>query len=61
MKYFSNRSTVDLSKVDRERKLADILAKEALTNRNIQEMVVGVTVQLGAEDEEEEGGNPCLP
>ena len=58
VKHFASGSTVYLSRVDRERKLAKILAKEAPTDRNVQEVVVGATMQLGTKEEEAEGGKP---
>ena len=44
VKYFSSGNSIDLSRVDRERKLAEILVEEALTDRNAQEVVVGSIV-----------------
>ena len=60
MKHFSNRSLIDLSRVDRKRKLVEILAKEALTNRDTPKVVAGVIVQIRMEEEEEEGEKPSF-
>ena len=61
VKHFASGSMVDLSRVDQERKLADILAEEVPTDHNVQEVATRAIVQLGVEEEEEEGGNPRLP
>ena len=60
MKHFISGSTIDLSKMDRERKLAEILVEEAPADRNAQELAAEVIVHLEVE-EEEEGGNFYLP
>ena len=61
VKYFVSGNSINLSKVDQERKLDEILAKKAPTNQDALEAVVGLVIQIDAEeDEEEEGGNPCL-
>ena len=54
---------VDLSKVVREKKLEEILAKEAPTNHNTQETPVGIIVQVTVEEEKEEEGvkPPFIP
>ena len=56
VKHFASGTPIDLSNIDQERKLAEILAKEVPTNGDVQEMVTGLIIQLG----EEKGGNPCL-
>ena len=47
---------VDLSKVDREKKLEEILTEGALTDCNAQETPTGLAVQIAVEEEEEEEG-----
>ena len=53
VKYFASRSTIDLSRADRKRKLIEILAEEAPTDHDVQEVVAGAIVQLGVEEEGE--------
>ena len=44
VKHFASGSLVDLSRVDREKKLEEILVKEASTDHNTQEAPAGMTV-----------------
>ena len=60
VKHFTNESAVDLSKVNQERKHVEILAKEARTNCNVQEVAVDANIQFRVKEEEEERGNPHL-
>ena len=58
MKHFASKSPINLLRVDRERKLAEILVNKAPTNRDAPEVVAGTIVQIRTEEEEEERGNP---
>ena len=59
VKYFASENLIDLSRVNQERKLYEIQAKEALTNQDAPKVVVGPVIYIGAEeDEEEEGETP---
>ena len=57
MKHFANGSPIDPLRVDWEGKLVEILVGEAPTNHDTLEVVAGTIVQMGVEEEEEEGGN----
>ena len=60
MKYFAIGNLINLSRVDQERKLDEILVKEVPTNQDAQKVATGSVIQLKMkEDEEEEGANPC--
>ena len=59
VKHFTSETPIDLSRVDRERKLDEIMAERAPTNQDALELVVGLIIQIGMEeDKDEEGGNP---
>ena len=51
MKHFAIGSPINLSRVDQERKLSEILAKEAPTDRDAPKVAIGVIVQIEAEEE----------
>ena len=51
MKHFTGESTVNLSKVDRERKLEDMLAEGASIDRHVQEAPAVTAVWVGVEEE----------
>ena len=58
MKHFDSGYPIDLLRVDQEKKLAKILAKEAPIDRDATNTVAGAIVQFRVEEEEEERGNP---
>ena len=59
VKHFSSGTSIDLSRVDQEMKLDEILVEGAPTNQDTPEAAMGPIIQInGEEDEEEEGGNP---
>ena len=60
VKHFARESMINLSKVDWERKLEEMLAEGASTNRHVQEAPAGMTMRVRVK-EEEEGWNPHLP
>ena len=61
VKHFASGSMVDLSRVDREKKLEEILVNEAPIDRNAQEAHARMTVQIEVEDEKEGGEAPIYP
>ena len=62
VKHFVGESMVNLSKVDWERKLEEMLVKRASINRLVQEVPVGTAVRVMLEEEEEEEGEtPIYP
>ena len=58
MKHFVSRSMVNLSRVDQEKNLDEILVEKAPTDCNAQKALVGTTVQIGVEEQEEEEVKP---
>ena len=58
VKHFASGNLIDLSRVGREKKLNEILVVGAPTNQDAPEVAVVLIIQIGVEEEEEEGGNP---
>ena len=58
VRHFTRGTPIDLSKIDWEKKLDEILAAEATSSRGIQAMRGGQLTTIGVDEEEEGAETP---